>query len=134
MFDMSKSRPDIPNDASVMFINPWADKSQLSSFGTVKGYPVMVRCANLPVDIRNGTGVGGGRLIGWLPIPDEDSAHTHKASYVDLKRLIWHKAVHKILQSIEAPATFGAAIKCGDGKTRNIFPHILSISADYEEQ
>ncbi|KAH9486000.1 hypothetical protein JR316_0000063 [Psilocybe cubensis] len=129
-----QSRPDIPNDASLMFINPWADKSQLSSFGTVKGYPVMVRCANLPVDIRNGTGVGGGRLIGWLPIPDEDSAHTHKASYVDLKRLIWHKAVHKILQSIEAPATFGAAIKCGDGKIRNIFPHILSISADYEEQ
>uniref|UniRef100_A0A8H7Y623 Uncharacterized protein n=1 Tax=Psilocybe cubensis TaxID=181762 RepID=A0A8H7Y623_PSICU len=128
-----QSRPDIPNDASLMFINPWADKSQLSSFGTVKGYPVMVRCANLPVNIRNGTGVGGGRLIGWLPIPDEDSAHTHKASYVDLKRLIWHKAVHKILQSIEAPATFGAAIKCGDGKIRNIFPHILSISADYEE-
>jgi hypothetical protein len=23
---------------------------------------------NLPVEIRNGTGVGGGRVVGWLPI------------------------------------------------------------------
>lgn len=47
--------------------------------GTRKGYPVYVRCANLPSDIRNGEGVGGGRLVGWLPIvrtsrlfPDSD--------------------------------------------------------------
>lgn len=29
---------------------------------------MLVRCANLPVTIRNGEGVGGARLIGWLPI------------------------------------------------------------------
>jgi hypothetical protein len=28
----------------------------------------MVRCANLPVHIRNGEGIGGGRVVGWLPI------------------------------------------------------------------
>ena len=33
-----------------------------------KGYPVFARCANLPVEIRNSEGVGGGRLVGWLPI------------------------------------------------------------------
>jgi hypothetical protein len=46
----------------------YADKTRLSSFGTEKGYPVLARCANLPVSIRNGEGVGGGRLVGWLPI------------------------------------------------------------------
>ncbi|KAG1786948.1 uncharacterized protein HD556DRAFT_1449297 [Suillus plorans] len=46
----------------------YADKTRLSSHGTVKGYPVVVRCANLPVGIRNGEGIGGGRVVGWLPI------------------------------------------------------------------
>ena len=46
----------------------YADKSKLSSFGTVKGYPVIIRCANLPSNIRNGTGIGGGRVVGWLPV------------------------------------------------------------------
>ena len=45
----------------------YCDKANLSSFGTQKGYPVIVRCANLPIDIRNGEGVGGGRVVGWLP-------------------------------------------------------------------
>lgn len=36
--------------------------------GTVKGYPVMVHCANLPIDSQNGKGIGGGRVVGWLPI------------------------------------------------------------------
>jgi hypothetical protein len=46
----------------------YADKSKLSSFGTQKGYPVMVRIVNLPVKIRNGKGVGGARVVGWLPV------------------------------------------------------------------
>ena len=46
----------------------YADKTRLSSFGTAKGYPVMVRIANLPKDIRNGEGIGGGRVVGFLPI------------------------------------------------------------------
>lgn len=46
----------------------YADKTRLLSFGTEKGYPVLARCANLPITIHNGTGVGGGRLVGWLPI------------------------------------------------------------------
>ena len=46
----------------------YADKNKLSSFGTEKGYPVVMRCANLPVSIRNGEGLGGGIIVGWLPI------------------------------------------------------------------
>ena len=46
----------------------YADKTKLSSFGTEKGYPVMARIANLPVKIRNGEGIGGGCVVGWLPV------------------------------------------------------------------
>ena len=46
----------------------YADKNKLSSFGTQKGYPVVVRCANLPVQIRNSDGIGGGMIVAWLPI------------------------------------------------------------------
>lgn len=41
---------------------------KLSSHGTVKGYLVVVWCANLPVDIQNGERFGGGHVVGWLPI------------------------------------------------------------------
>jgi hypothetical protein len=53
----------------------YADKTQLSSFGTEKGYPVMARIANLPVGIRNGEGPGGSRIVGWLPVVCLDSSH-----------------------------------------------------------
>lgn len=46
----------------------YADKTQLSSFGTDVGYPVYARIGNLDVGIRNTDGVGGGELVGWLPI------------------------------------------------------------------
>ena len=46
----------------------YVDKSRLSSFGTEKGYPVMARIVNLPVGIRNSNGIGGARVVGWLPI------------------------------------------------------------------
>jgi len=29
---------------------------------------VIARCANLPVELRNGNGLGGGRVVGWLPV------------------------------------------------------------------
>ncbi|KAG2028615.1 hypothetical protein BDR03DRAFT_988322, partial [Suillus americanus] len=41
----------------------YADKAKLSSFGRQKAYPVIARCANLPVGIHNGEGFGGGRLV-----------------------------------------------------------------------
>ena len=46
----------------------YADKNKLSSFGSQKGYPVALRCANLPISMRNGTGLGGGVVVGWLPV------------------------------------------------------------------
>jgi len=46
----------------------YADKTRLSSFGTEKGYPVMARIVNLPTKVRHGDGIGGSRVVGWLPI------------------------------------------------------------------
>lgn len=46
----------------------YADKTRLASFGTEQGYPVMARIVNLPVGIRNGNGIGGARVVGWLPV------------------------------------------------------------------
>ena len=45
----------------------YADKTRLSSFGTAKGYPVMLGIANFAMPIRNGIGLGSARIVGWLP-------------------------------------------------------------------
>ena len=58
----------LPDGAKPLTFCVFADKTKLSSFGTQKGYPVIARCTNLPVKLRNGTGLGGGRIVGWLPI------------------------------------------------------------------
>jgi hypothetical protein len=44
--------------------------------GTATGYPVYVRCANLPAELRNGTGLAGGRMVGLLPIVSIFGAYT----------------------------------------------------------
>lgn len=64
----------------------YADKTKLSSFGTAKGYPIVARFAALPHEIRNSNGVGGGRVVGWLPIVDPNSyyIHTGDSSVSDL--------------------------------------------------
>jgi len=46
----------------------YADQTKLSSFGTQKGYPIVAQLANLPSEICNGKGLGGGRIVGLLPI------------------------------------------------------------------
>ena len=49
-------------------ITLFADKTQLSSFGNEKGYPVMAQLCQLPQEIRNMRGLGGTQVVGWLPI------------------------------------------------------------------
>ena len=122
----------------------------MSSFGTKKGYPVIARCANLPVELRNGIGLGGGRVVGWLPIVffaahymllvlmtlqvGEDAAESGKPAYANFKRVVWHNSFHELLASIRTLSKIGYKIKCADGEVRHIFPAILILSADYEEQ
>ena len=61
MFDPQSS---LPAGAKPIALIIYADKSKLSSFGTQKGYPVIAWCANLPVELRNGNGIGGGCVVG----------------------------------------------------------------------
>ncbi|KAG1859330.1 hypothetical protein DFJ58DRAFT_715722 [Suillus subalutaceus] len=121
------------NGAPFAFIL-YADKTHLSSAGTVKAYPVITRCGNLPVDIRNVDGTGGGRMVGWLPIVPEDSDEDSKLSYTNLKRVVWHESFSILLVTIILLSATGFAHECYDGTQRLLFPLILILSADYEEQ
>ncbi|CDO73238.1 hypothetical protein BN946_scf185007.g293 [Trametes cinnabarina] len=112
----------------------YADKTKLSSFGTAKGYPVILRCGNLPVDIRNGEGPGGGRVVGWLPVLDEEAGEKHKTGYVNFKRVVWHESFRIILDPIRAFTHSGVWFRCGDDVERCMCPFVVILSSDYEEQ
>ncbi|KAG1874106.1 hypothetical protein C8R48DRAFT_745988 [Suillus tomentosus] len=112
----------------------YVDKTRLSSHGTVKGYPVVVHCANLPVGIWNGEGIGGGCVVGWLLIVSEDADEEGKPGFVNLKCIIWHEAFLKLLELVAQHSKSGYSHTCYDKITRWLFPIILILSADYEEQ
>ncbi|KAG2355123.1 hypothetical protein BDR07DRAFT_1453876 [Suillus spraguei] len=112
------SQSSLPKDEGKPFaFIIYADKAKLSSFGHQKAYPVIARCANLPVGIRNGEGFGGGHLVGWLPI-----------------NVVWHKSFKCLLKSLTPLSKTGFWVKCWDGIERLFYPLILILSADYKEQ
>ncbi|KIJ11284.1 hypothetical protein PAXINDRAFT_164124 [Paxillus involutus ATCC 200175] len=135
--ERSQLPADVENTVPFVFIL-YVDKTKLSSHGTVKGYPVVVQCANLPVDIRNSQSIGGGCVVGWLPIMSylvpEDVAEEGKLGYTTLKRVVWHEAFVKLLEAVIQYSKSGYSHKCWDEITRWLFPLILILSADYEEQ
>ncbi|KAG1853126.1 hypothetical protein F4604DRAFT_1883424 [Suillus subluteus] len=120
-----------PGSKPLVFIL-YADKTQLSSFGTARGYPVIARLVNLPTDIRNGQGVGG--RIHILPQVKEDRDHTSKPSWVNFKNAVWHESFVKILSSLASKSHTGQWFECLDNVQHWFFPFILILSADYEEQ
>ncbi|KAI6011650.1 hypothetical protein EDC04DRAFT_2871060 [Pisolithus marmoratus] len=122
-------------DAAPFTFILYTDKSHLLSSGKVKAYPVIVHCGNLPTHIRNSNhGLGGGQLVSWLPIVPEDSANDRKLSYTNLKRVVWHQAFLKLLDSITCLSKVGFTYKTYDDLMRTLYPIILILSADYEEQ
>ncbi|KAG1861808.1 hypothetical protein DFJ58DRAFT_715411 [Suillus subalutaceus] len=132
-WDIQSSLPDIDGAVPFCFIL-YADKTKLSSFGTVKGYPVVVRCANLPTHIRNGEAFGGGRIVGWLPIVPEDAGEESKLGYTTLKHVVWHELFKKLLEHAAQYSKTGYSHKCHNDILQWLFPVILILSADYEEQ
>ncbi|KAK0434530.1 uncharacterized protein EV420DRAFT_1623783 [Desarmillaria tabescens] len=94
----------LPEGGKPLYIILYADKTRLSSFGTAQGYPVVAHCGNLPVHIQNGKGVGGGHVVGWLPVIKEDPKHTGKKYYVDFKRRVWHTAMKYVLETMVDPS------------------------------
>lgn len=53
---------------------------------------------------------------------------------VNFKRVVWHDCFKKLLESLRLHSRTGCSVMCGDGIERLIFPFILILSADYEEQ
>ena len=65
----------------------------------------------------------------------EDSPENKKKpGWVNFKRVVWHTAFYKLLESIEVFSKIGCWVECGDGIKRHIYPLILILVADYEEQ
>ncbi|KAI9442019.1 hypothetical protein BJY52DRAFT_1229255 [Lactarius psammicola] len=98
------------------------DKVKLSSFGTEMAYLVVACCTNLPTEIRNGHGVGGGRVVGWLPNIPETLEDSKKPAFINFKCKVWHCAFCCIIESIIEKSKVGCWL------------HIIILSTDYEEQ
>ncbi|KAI9574141.1 hypothetical protein HD554DRAFT_2228583 [Boletus coccyginus] len=125
-WDIQSRLPNVPNAIPFGFIL-YADKTRLSSHGTVKAYPVMARCANLPIDIQNGERFGGGCIV---PEPAKDE---HKTSWTNFKCVIWHESFTILLEDLFQLSQTGYKHKCYDEVKRWLFPLILILSADYKE-
>ncbi|KAG1738055.1 hypothetical protein EDD22DRAFT_982336 [Suillus occidentalis] len=124
----------IPSDGKPLAFVLYADKAKLSSFGHAKGYPIVARCANLPAAVRNGEGLGGGRVVGWLPIVKEDKKHSKKPAFVNFKNAVWHTSFLTLLACLAPLSKLGSPVRCWDDVVRTFYPIILILSADYEEQ
>ncbi|KAI9444316.1 hypothetical protein H4582DRAFT_2071883 [Lactarius indigo] len=125
----------IPKGVHPLCFILYADKLKLSSFGTEKAYPVIARCTNLPAEIWNcNSGVGGGRIVRWLPDIPETAEGSGKTGFTNFKRKVWHHAFHCIIESIVDKSKAGYWLQCVDGTQQQFFPGIITLSADYEEQ
>ncbi|KIP05748.1 hypothetical protein PHLGIDRAFT_73799 [Phlebiopsis gigantea 11061_1 CR5-6] len=125
--------PNQPN-AKPVCLMLYADKTRLSSFGTAKGYPVMLGIANFAMPVRNGIGLGSARIVGWLPCVNDDAEEKGKRRFTDFKRVVWHSSFQEILSSISSISNTGYMFPCADGVVRILYPFIHSLIADFEEQ
>ncbi|KAI6023687.1 hypothetical protein BKA83DRAFT_4052766, partial [Pisolithus microcarpus] len=133
-WDIQSSLPDVPNAVPFGLI-VYADKMKLLSFGTAKGYPIVVQCANLPVDIWNSHAIGGGCVVGWLPVVPEDAKEEGKLGYTTLRCTVWHESFSRLLGDIKQYSKTGYVHTLHhDQVTWWLFPVLLILSADYKEQ
>ncbi|TFK27912.1 hypothetical protein FA15DRAFT_719867 [Coprinopsis marcescibilis] len=128
-----QTQSKLPEGGVPFSIILYADKTQLSSFGTKKGYPMYAQCGNLPAEVWNGKGVAGGRLVRWLPIVPEDANKSGTQRFADFKRVVWHDGFEKILESIVQHLCTGFFFQCGDNVMRQVFLLVMILSADYKE-
>ncbi|KAI0683923.1 hypothetical protein BC835DRAFT_1422790 [Cytidiella melzeri] len=100
----------------------------------LKGHPIVARIANLDEKVRNGIGVGGGRIVGLVPVIEDDAQEKSKKPYIDWKNAIYHDAFRVLLEQVAQHSRTGYRVRCGDSCLRTLYPFIHIISADYEEQ
>ncbi len=65
---------------------------------------------------------------------EEKSSRTKTSVFINWKRVVWHKSFSQVLKHIEQLTKTGWRVKCGDDVMRWLFPLLLILSADYEEQ
>ena len=58
----------------------------------------------------------------------------NKTSFANFKNVVWHESFFRLLESIQQHLKTGFWFECADGVQRWLFPLILILSADYEEQ
>ncbi|KAL4062014.1 hypothetical protein J3A83DRAFT_4364795 [Scleroderma citrinum] len=113
----------------------WNVQSKIPSDGkALKGYPVVAHLANLPTWIWNSEGIGGGHVVGWLPIVKEEKRCNGKLWFVNFKNVVWHESTKKLFTMIAVHLKTGCWVKCWDDINHCFFPLILILSVDYEEQ
>ncbi|KAK7677045.1 hypothetical protein QCA50_020010 [Cerrena zonata] len=122
-----------PNGKPLCYI-VYMDKSQLSSFGTAKAYPVIVRLANIGVKTRNGRGIGGGCFVGWFPIVAEDAQGEGKSCFTNFKRVVWHQSFLQVFEIIIKYSKLGYPWEIIQAILSYLFPMILIQSCNFEEQ
>jgi len=65
----------------------------------------------------------------------EDAAESGKLEFVNLKRVVWHESFAELFKTLEQYAKTGWFFTgSADGIPRWLFPIILLLSSDYEEQ
>lgn len=64
----------------------------------------------------------------------EDPGESGKKGYVNFKRVVWHRAFYEILDYVQLLGKVGYKLLCGDSIARWLFPLLLILSSDYEEQ
>ena len=61
-------------------------------------------------------------------------AHAKKPSFVNFKRLVWHRTFNCIVKYLIEKSKVGGWLQEDDGFEAQYFPGITTLSADYEEQ
>ncbi|KAG2049418.1 hypothetical protein BDR06DRAFT_893895, partial [Suillus hirtellus] len=64
----------------------------------------------------------------------EDANEEGKTGFTNLKRVIWHESFAVFLELVAQYSKTGYAHKCFDQILHWLFPILLILSADYEEQ
>ncbi|KAF9034770.1 hypothetical protein BJ165DRAFT_1604623 [Panaeolus papilionaceus] len=114
----------------------WLDKGMVTR--RVKMYPMILRPAWLPREIRNASGNGGGVLVGYMPVvedPYDPKSRTaaQKEEFAHFRRELYQKILEKVFKTLRCRSHYGEAHKCADGISRVLYPGILIESQDAEE-
>ncbi|KIJ28811.1 hypothetical protein M422DRAFT_269862 [Sphaerobolus stellatus SS14] len=116
----------------------WLDKSNVAK--TVSKHPIILRPGFLSSSIRNGSGNGGGVLIGYMVIVGDPNNNTESeddsldsVEYAQFKREIYHKVSKRIFRTLRKKSHNGEAVTCGDKITRVVYPGFLIDAVDGEE-